>query len=297
MGENSEKQRRVDQVFFADFQRLVGVAVRQDPALPQFVCKKCHAQFYKCRSVLRAFIQRVNASPTGHVKAKRKYVAFLSARGLQGAADCRALARGRPVTPETPLFALLAVAGAARSRPSRVQKEVPPAWVSARSRRRFPFLSVTPSTKGWGLVGVEERPRCRAVPPLRLPGRILAGPSRAQAHGRARRTGGWVWGAAPGLSQPPWDAGGHRGRCFGCKTNAVGRGWGCPRPGPSACGASGVSPAGVVTQKCGAAVGGAGPQPCPLLGEGEGPPLPLPAAGCAPGADSARAASALRQST
>ncbi|RMC09369.1 hypothetical protein DUI87_14377 [Hirundo rustica rustica] len=70
LGENSEKQRRVDQVFFADFQRLVGVAVRQDPALPQFVCKKCHAQFYKCRSVLRAFIQRVNASPTGHAKAK-----------------------------------------------------------------------------------------------------------------------------------------------------------------------------------------------------------------------------------
>uniref|UniRef100_A0A8D0FGB3 ZAD domain-containing protein n=1 Tax=Strix occidentalis caurina TaxID=311401 RepID=A0A8D0FGB3_STROC len=73
MGENSEKQRRVDQVFFTDFQRLVGVAVRQDPALPQFVCKKCHAQFYKCRSVLRTFIQRVNASPTGHVKSKGKY--------------------------------------------------------------------------------------------------------------------------------------------------------------------------------------------------------------------------------
>lgn len=74
MGENSEKQRRVDQVFFTDFQRLVGVAVRQDPALPQFVCKKCHAQFYKCRSVLRTFIQRVNASPTGHIKSKGKYV-------------------------------------------------------------------------------------------------------------------------------------------------------------------------------------------------------------------------------
>lgn len=80
LGENSEKQRRVDQVFFADFQRLVGVAVRQDPALPQFVCKKCHAQFYKCRSVLRTFIQRVNASPTGHAKSKGKYVAFLASR-------------------------------------------------------------------------------------------------------------------------------------------------------------------------------------------------------------------------
>ncbi|XP_010210460.1 PREDICTED: zinc finger protein 276, partial [Tinamus guttatus] len=45
-------------------------------------CKKCHAQFYKCRSVLRTFIQRVNASPTGHAKAKGKYVAFLCSRSF-----------------------------------------------------------------------------------------------------------------------------------------------------------------------------------------------------------------------
>lgn len=70
--ESSEKQRRLEQVFFTDFQRLVGVAVRQDPALPQSVCKKCHAQFYKCRSVLKAFIQKVNVSPAGHVKARGK---------------------------------------------------------------------------------------------------------------------------------------------------------------------------------------------------------------------------------
>ncbi|NXW53568.1 ZN276 protein, partial [Eurystomus gularis] len=88
MGENSEKQRRVDQVFFADFQRLVGVAVRQDPALPQFVCKKCHAQFYKCRSVLRTFIQRVNASPTGHVKSKGKSGAAQAQPGTEGDASC-----------------------------------------------------------------------------------------------------------------------------------------------------------------------------------------------------------------
>lgn len=93
LGENSEKQRRVDQVFFADFQRLVGVAVRQDPALPQFVCKKCHAQFYKCRSVLRTFIQRVNASPTGHAKSKGKYVAFLASREQRDAMCCRVLLR------------------------------------------------------------------------------------------------------------------------------------------------------------------------------------------------------------
>ncbi|KAG8563000.1 hypothetical protein GDO81_015894 [Engystomops pustulosus] len=53
----------MDQVFFVDFQQLVGVSVRQDPRLPQYVCKDCHAQFYKCRSVLRTFIQRVNISP------------------------------------------------------------------------------------------------------------------------------------------------------------------------------------------------------------------------------------------
>ncbi|XP_040471116.1 zinc finger protein 276 isoform X1 [Falco naumanni] len=88
MGENSEKQRRVDQVFFTDFQRLVGVAVRQDPALPQFVCKKCHAQFYKCRSVLRTFIQRVNASPTGHVKSKGKSGAAQAQPGGDGGASC-----------------------------------------------------------------------------------------------------------------------------------------------------------------------------------------------------------------
>uniref|UniRef100_A0A8C3KPQ1 Zinc finger protein 276 n=1 Tax=Calidris pygmaea TaxID=425635 RepID=A0A8C3KPQ1_9CHAR len=88
MGENSEKQRRVDQVFFTDFQRLVGVAVRQDPALPQFVCKKCHAQFYKCRSVLRTFIQRVNASPTGHVKSKGKSGMAQDQPGTEGGSSC-----------------------------------------------------------------------------------------------------------------------------------------------------------------------------------------------------------------
>uniref|UniRef100_A0A8D0BJH7 Zinc finger protein 276 n=1 Tax=Salvator merianae TaxID=96440 RepID=A0A8D0BJH7_SALMN len=75
--ERSEKQRRLDRVFFADFQRLVGVAVRQDPALPQFVCKKCHAQFYKCRRVLKAFVQKVNVSPAGQPKAGGK------SRGIQ----------------------------------------------------------------------------------------------------------------------------------------------------------------------------------------------------------------------
>ncbi|KAM8945958.1 zinc finger protein 276 [Pelodytes ibericus] len=64
VGRSSENQRRLDQVFFADFQQLVGVSAHHDPELPQFVCKDCHAQFYKCRTVLKAFIQRVNTSPT-----------------------------------------------------------------------------------------------------------------------------------------------------------------------------------------------------------------------------------------
>uniref|UniRef100_A0A8C5R0B6 Zinc finger protein 276 n=1 Tax=Leptobrachium leishanense TaxID=445787 RepID=A0A8C5R0B6_9ANUR len=64
LGRSSEKQRRLDQVFYMDFQQLLGVSVRCDPELPRFVCKDCHAQFYKCRSVLKTFIQRVNTSPT-----------------------------------------------------------------------------------------------------------------------------------------------------------------------------------------------------------------------------------------
>ncbi|XP_057256337.1 zinc finger protein 276-like isoform X3 [Pezoporus wallicus] len=88
MGENSEKQCCVDQVFFMDFQQLVGVAVRQDPTLPQFVCKKCHAQFYKCQSILRTFIQRVNASPTDHAKSKGKSSMAQAQMGMEGSASC-----------------------------------------------------------------------------------------------------------------------------------------------------------------------------------------------------------------
>nr|XP_008122159.2 PREDICTED: zinc finger protein 276 [Anolis carolinensis] len=65
-----QQPRRLDRVFFADFQHLLGVAARPDPSLPQSVCKKCHAQFYKCRSVLKAFIQKVNLSPVGALKPR-----------------------------------------------------------------------------------------------------------------------------------------------------------------------------------------------------------------------------------
>lgn len=72
MVDSSEKQRRVERVFFADFQRLLGVSVRQDPSLPPFVCKNCHAQFYKCHSVLKTFMQKVNTSPTPHATTKSR---------------------------------------------------------------------------------------------------------------------------------------------------------------------------------------------------------------------------------
>ncbi|XP_060109850.1 zinc finger protein 276 [Heteronotia binoei] len=86
-GESSEKQRRLDRVFFTDFQHLVGVAACPDPALPQFVCKKCHTQFYKCRSILQAFIQKVNISPTGHIETRGK----LASHGTQGPLICASL--------------------------------------------------------------------------------------------------------------------------------------------------------------------------------------------------------------
>ncbi|XP_069491671.1 zinc finger protein 276 isoform X3 [Ambystoma mexicanum] len=72
MSERSNKQRRAENVFFADFKRLLGVAVRQDPTLSQFVCKNCLAQFYKCRSVLKTFMQKVNSSPTSGLKTKSR---------------------------------------------------------------------------------------------------------------------------------------------------------------------------------------------------------------------------------
>ncbi|XP_051830709.1 zinc finger protein 276 [Antechinus flavipes] len=71
-GESCEKPRRMEQVFFMDFKRLLGVPIHQDPTLPQFVCKNCHSQFYKCHSILKSFLQRVNTSPTGHRKPRGK---------------------------------------------------------------------------------------------------------------------------------------------------------------------------------------------------------------------------------
>uniref|UniRef100_G1PNA6 Zinc finger protein 276 n=1 Tax=Myotis lucifugus TaxID=59463 RepID=G1PNA6_MYOLU len=64
-GQISERPPPGERVFVRDFQHLLGVAVHQDPALSQFVCKNCHAQFYQCHGLLKSFLQRVNVSPMG----------------------------------------------------------------------------------------------------------------------------------------------------------------------------------------------------------------------------------------
>ncbi|XP_062033864.1 zinc finger protein 276 [Lepus europaeus] len=67
-GHSSARPFPGERVFVRDFQRLLGVAVHQDPALSQFVCRNCHAQFYQCHSLLESFLQRVNVSPMGQRK-------------------------------------------------------------------------------------------------------------------------------------------------------------------------------------------------------------------------------------
>ncbi|XP_044047749.1 zinc finger protein 276 isoform X2 [Siniperca chuatsi] len=57
-------------LFHTDFQRLVGVQLDRDPRLSEFICKKCHAKFYKCHSILIRFLQRVNLPPVGKVNLK-----------------------------------------------------------------------------------------------------------------------------------------------------------------------------------------------------------------------------------
>lgn len=57
-------------LFHSDFQRLVGVPLDRDPHLSEFICKKCHANFYKCHSILIRFLQKVNLPPAGQQTSK-----------------------------------------------------------------------------------------------------------------------------------------------------------------------------------------------------------------------------------
>ncbi|XP_072241461.1 zinc finger protein 276 isoform X2 [Leuresthes tenuis] len=59
-------------LFHTDFQRLVGVQLERDPRLSEFICKKCHAKFYKCHSILIRFLQRVNLPPVGKENLKSR---------------------------------------------------------------------------------------------------------------------------------------------------------------------------------------------------------------------------------
>ncbi|XP_030641664.1 zinc finger protein 276 [Chanos chanos] len=59
-----KRQSESSLLFCLDFQQLLGVPMHRDPRLSQFICKNCHAQFYKCHSILLAFRQRVNLTPS-----------------------------------------------------------------------------------------------------------------------------------------------------------------------------------------------------------------------------------------
>ncbi|XP_060933302.1 zinc finger protein 276 [Limanda limanda] len=70
--EDSDAGTRSSLLFHTDFQRLVGVQLNRDPRLSEFICKKCHAKFYKCHSILLRFLQRVNLPPAGKENLKSR---------------------------------------------------------------------------------------------------------------------------------------------------------------------------------------------------------------------------------
>nr|XP_019967039.1 PREDICTED: zinc finger protein 276 [Paralichthys olivaceus] len=70
--EDSDAGTQSPLLFHSDFQRLVGVQLNRDPRLSEFICKKCHAKFYKCHSILLRFLQRVNLPPVGKENLKSR---------------------------------------------------------------------------------------------------------------------------------------------------------------------------------------------------------------------------------
>lgn len=72
-------------LFCTDFQQLLGIPMIRDPSLSQFICNNCHAQFYKCHSILLDFRNRVNLTPfskdknnTTHSSSKEDICLFQS---------------------------------------------------------------------------------------------------------------------------------------------------------------------------------------------------------------------------
>lgn len=78
--EDSDAVSRSPLFFHTDFQQLVGVQLDRDPRLSEFICKKCHAKFYKCHSILIRFLQRVNLPPVGEETLKHRQVQTDSAK-------------------------------------------------------------------------------------------------------------------------------------------------------------------------------------------------------------------------
>lgn len=78
--EDSDAACRSPLFFHTDFQQLVGVQLDRDPRLSEFICKKCHAKFYKCHSILIRFLQRVNLPPVGEETLKHRQVHTDAAR-------------------------------------------------------------------------------------------------------------------------------------------------------------------------------------------------------------------------
>ncbi|XP_062245093.1 zinc finger protein 276 [Platichthys flesus] len=72
LDEDSDAGTQSPLLFHSDFQRLVGVQLDRDPRLSEFICKKCHAKFYKCHSILVRFLQRVNLPPVGKENLKSR---------------------------------------------------------------------------------------------------------------------------------------------------------------------------------------------------------------------------------
>ncbi|XP_004473484.2 zinc finger protein 276 [Dasypus novemcinctus] len=84
-GESVESPPAGERAFVRDFQRLLGVPVLLDPVLSPFVCKNCHAQFYQCHGLLRAFLQRVNVCPVGQRNLGGKVIAQPQTAAEEGA--------------------------------------------------------------------------------------------------------------------------------------------------------------------------------------------------------------------
>ncbi|XP_034031557.1 zinc finger protein 276 isoform X2 [Thalassophryne amazonica] len=68
--EESDTAAQSALIFHTDFQQLVGVPMDRDPRLSEFICKKCHNNFYKCRNILIRFLQRVNVPAVGKKQIK-----------------------------------------------------------------------------------------------------------------------------------------------------------------------------------------------------------------------------------